>query len=121
MQGCGLLQRVFLVREGQNTAFSKQKFIDGLQREAARRTTEFDYGPSIALDAIDVNGAPYLVKPFEPGPCLLFGLVLLNSLRVREGEGTYFTGLSLGRLITCHTSRGAIVGFLSPRRTLRKM
>jgi hypothetical protein len=101
MQGCELLQRVFLVREGpEYRILPKQKFIDGLEREAARRKAEFDYGPSIALDAIDVNGAPYLVKPFEPGPCLLFGLVLLNSLRVREGEGTYFTGLSLGRLIT---------------------
>jgi hypothetical protein len=34
---------------------------------------------------------------------------LLNILRARQGESTYFTRLPPGRLITCHTSRGAIV------------
>ena len=37
------------------------------------------------------------------------GFVLLNGLRPREGEKTYFTRLPPGRLITCHTSRGVIV------------
>jgi hypothetical protein len=45
----------------------KQKFIDGLEREPVHvGKTEFVYGPSIALDAIDVNGAPYAIEPFNP-------------------------------------------------------
>jgi len=52
MQGCGLRQRVFPVQEGSEyRVLPKQKLIDGLQRQAARRTAEFVYGPSIALDA----------------------------------------------------------------------
>ena len=46
----------------------KQIFIDALRREPARfaKTPDFVYGPSIALDAIDVNGALYAIEPFNP-------------------------------------------------------
>jgi hypothetical protein len=46
----------------------KQKFIDGLLREPPQieKTAEFVYGSSIALDAIDVNGASYAIEPFNP-------------------------------------------------------
>jgi hypothetical protein len=61
-------------------AIPKQKFIDGLQREPLRiaKTTEFVYGPSITLDAIDVNGAPYGIEPFNPASV------------------SYFSGINLG-------------------------
>ena len=46
----------------------KQKFIEGLQRERPRiaKAAEFVYGPSIAVEAIEVNGAPYTIEPFNP-------------------------------------------------------
>jgi len=63
----------------------KQKFIDGLQHEPVRRTAEFDYGPSIALDAIDVKGAPYLVKPFDPAHVSYF-----SGTRIGIGHSKLF-------------------------------
>ena len=59
----------------------KQNFIDGLQREPPRnaKTTEFVYGPSIALDAIDVNGAPYAIEPFNPTHVSYFSGATIGS------------------------------------------
>ncbi len=46
----------------------KQKFVDGLLREATRPTEkdEFVYGPSIVLDSVDVNGFRYPIEPLDP-------------------------------------------------------
>jgi hypothetical protein len=59
---------------GSLATIPKQKFIDGLQRKPPRiaKTPEFVYGPSIALDAIDVNGASYAIKPFNPASVSYF-------------------------------------------------
>jgi hypothetical protein len=108
MQGCGLLQRVFLVREGQNTAFYQNR-----NSSTGSSVKQRGERPNLIMDH-RLLSMPLIERRAVPGqalrtrPMSLFGLVLLNSLRLREGEGTYFTGLLLGRLITCHTSRGAI-------------
>jgi len=59
----------------------KQKFIEGLQREPPRiaKATEFVYGPSIALDALDVNGAPYAIEPFNPAYVSYFSGLEIGS------------------------------------------
>jgi hypothetical protein len=59
----------------------KEQFIDGLQREPARivKGTEFVYGPSIALDGIDVNGARYTIEPFNPANVAYFSGIPIGS------------------------------------------
>src|SRR5207253_2389193 len=59
----------------------KQKFIDGLQREPARipKMEEFVYRPSIALEAIDVNDAPYAIEPFNPAYVSYFSGIGMGS------------------------------------------
>jgi hypothetical protein len=46
----------------------KQKFVDALLREPIRPSEkeEFIYGPSIALNSVDVNGSPSEIEPFDP-------------------------------------------------------
>ena len=46
----------------------KQKFIDALlrKRPSVSKTDEFVYGPSIALEAVDVNGFRYAIERFNP-------------------------------------------------------
>ena len=59
----------------------KQNFIDGLLREPPQieKTAEFVYGPSIALDAIDVNGARYTIEPFNPTNVSYFSELQIGS------------------------------------------
>ena len=59
----------------------KQNFVDGLQREPARisKAMHFVYGPSIALDAVDVNGAPYPLDPFNPTQVSYFSGIPIGS------------------------------------------
>jgi hypothetical protein len=71
------LQTVALTYEGKDrkpenpiplVVMSKQKFVDGLLREPIRSTEkeEFVYGPSIVLDAVDVNRSRYPIEPRDP-------------------------------------------------------
>jgi hypothetical protein len=59
----------------------KQIFIDALRREPPRfaKTPKFVYGPSIALDAIDVNGASYAIEPFNPAYVSYFSGIFMGS------------------------------------------
>jgi hypothetical protein len=72
----------------------KQKFVDALLREAAAapEKEEFVYGPSIALDSVDVNGFRSQIEPFDP----------INV--------AYFSGFSEGScpfVYSRHTTEGA--------------
>jgi hypothetical protein len=71
------LQTVALMYEGKDSragnsvpliVMPKQKFADALLREPAStaENEEFVYGPSIALDSVDVNGLRYPIEPFDP-------------------------------------------------------
>ncbi len=59
----------------------KQIFIDALRGEPPRfaKTPEFVYGPSIALDAVDVNGASYAIEPFNPAYVSYFSGTFIGS------------------------------------------
>jgi hypothetical protein len=88
---------------------NKQKFVDALLREPVRttKTDEFVYGPSITLDAIEVDGFRYGIEPFDPVYIAYFsehaegGSCPFVYSRTRDGNwrkhGTILTGLSSKR------------------------
>lgn len=108
------LQTVALMYEGKDSSsqnmiplvvLPKQKFVDGLLREPvpAPEKEEFVYGPSIALDSVDVNGFRSEIEPFDPINVAYFsgyegGSCPFVYSRARDGNwvkrGTILTGLS---------------------------
>jgi hypothetical protein len=87
-------------------SMNKQKFVDALLREPVRpaKTDEFVYGPSITLDAIEVDGFRYEIEPFDPVYIAYFsehaegGSCPFVYSRAQGGDwvkrGTILTGLS---------------------------
>jgi hypothetical protein len=109
------LQTISLVYEGRDrkpqnpiplVGMPKQKFVDGLLREPIPATDkeEFVYGPSVALDSVDVNGSRHAIDPFDPINVAYFSgyekgsCPFVYGRRTMDGEwlkqGTILTGRS---------------------------
>jgi hypothetical protein len=86
----------------------KQKFVDGLLRETVPTSEkeEFVYGPSIALDSVDVNGSRSEIEPFDPINVAYFSGYLGGSCPFvycrRSVEGAWF---KQGTILTGRSSK----------------
>ena len=85
----------------------KQKFVDALLREPvpAADKEEFVYGPSIALDSVDVNGFQYVIEPFDPINVAYFSSYAEGScpfVYCRRIDGAWF---KRGTILTGRSSK----------------